>query len=212
MSIIARGVTPSSGDADGVRRPSPSSSSVRAFRDKSILITGASRGLGRSLAISLSLCRPRLLILSGRDEDALLEVRDACERNIIVSGEGGRVEIVVCDLSDVDKVMRLADESLRLANGVIDVLINNGGISSRSSFLDTTLDVDMRLMRVNFFSGVALAKSLVPAMVGKGGRVVWISSVQGKREWHEARVVVITSSLPPFLCTSTHIEVALFFL
>jgi dehydrogenase/reductase SDR family protein 7B len=121
------------------------------------------------------------LILSGRDERALVEVRGACERNIV--GEGGRVEIVPCDLSDAANVERLADESLRLANGVIDVLINNGGISSRSSFLDTTLDVDMRLMRVNFFSGVALAKGLVPAMVGKGGgRVVWISSVQGKRE------------------------------
>jgi dehydrogenase/reductase SDR family protein 7B len=202
--------------------PRPSESARRAYRGKTILITGASRGLGRSIAIALaSSCDPSLLILSGRDEGALAGVGGECERAMIAAAGDGRrranalsdddddddqddggarrVEIVVCDLADGASVERLAAESLRLAafrrragrspggrdGAVVDVLINNGGVSSRSSFLETRIDVDEMVMRVNFHSGAALAKGLVPAMIGSGnggGRVIWISSVQGKRE------------------------------
>ena len=65
----------------------------------------------------------------------------------------------------------------------IDILINNGGISSRSSFIETKLEVDELLMQVNFLSGVSLAKQVVPGMIDRGGgKIVWISSVQGKGE------------------------------
>ena len=170
-----------------------------AFQHKSILLTGASRGLGRSLAHQLSTCNPSLLILSGRDANALKEVQQEClqiakQANSDAS-EQMNVEIVVCDLSDKASVESLASQSLQLApihqftsnntqcSGIIDVLINNGGISSRSSFLETKMEVDERLMQVNFFSGAALAKRIVPKMVEKeygGGKVIWISSVQGK--------------------------------
>ena len=213
------------GGGDGADPPPrPSESARRAYRGKTILITGASRGLGRSIAIALaSSCDPSLLILSGRDEGALAGVGGECERAMIAAAGDGRrranalsddddddqddddgggarrVEIVVCDLADGASVERLAAESLRLAafrrragrspggrdGAVVDVLINNGGVSSRSSFLETRIDVDEMVMRVNFHSGAALAKGLVPAMIGSGnggGRVIWISSVQGKRE------------------------------
>ena len=71
----------------------------------------------------------------------------------------------------------------------IDVLINNGGVSSRSRFVDTSWQVDQRLMQINFLAGAALAKAVVPGMLqqggdgeggaGDGGRIIWISSVQG---------------------------------
>ena len=224
------GATASGGGGGGAdpSPPRPSESAVRAFRGKTILVTGASRGLGRSLAIAASSCDPSLLILSGRDESALAGVRGECERAMTIAAAGGggrrgataaadddgggsggegRVEIVACDLADGASVEKLAEESLRLAasrrqgrspgggdgdgwsgrggaGAVVDVLINNGGVSSRSSFLETRIDVDERVMRVNFLSGAALAKGLVPAMIGSGngGRVIWISSVQGKRE------------------------------
>ncbi|KAL7521741.1 hypothetical protein ACHAWX_006421 [Stephanocyclus meneghinianus] len=154
------------------------------YRNKAILLTGASRGLGRSLAHALSSCHPALLILSGRDEEALEAVKAECLQ--ISQNTETRVECLLCDLSDRASVDDLAASSLRLAenaspSATIDVLINNGGISSRSSFLETSLEVDRRLMQVNFFSGAGLAKAVVPGMVDKkGGRIVWISSVQGK--------------------------------
>jgi dehydrogenase/reductase SDR family protein 7B len=172
------------------------------YHQKSILLTGASRGLGKSLAHALSTCHPSLLILSGRDEKALKVVQQECIQ--LASGQqsqsGGsrsnssspttHVEIVVCDLGDKQSVEELAQTSLQLAQKHssdgsvgknIDILINNGGISSRSSFLTTDLNVDEKLMQVNFFSGAGLAKILVPGMVAKGsGKVIWISSIQGK--------------------------------
>jgi len=162
-----------------------------ALGNKSILVTGASRGLGKSLAHALSTCHPSLLILSARDEAALQEVQQEClqiakkhSKTNSASAASMKVEIVVCDLGDKSSVEKLASTSLQLAqqsSGAIDILINNGGISSRSSFLETKLDVDEKLMQVNFFSGAALAKRLVPGMVDKkAGRVIWISSVQGK--------------------------------
>lgn len=124
---------------------------------------------------------------------ALREVQQECiqiakaNSNIDSSTDASsiKVEIVACDLQDKTSVNKLASQSLQLAqqssSGTIDVLINNGGISSRSSFLETKLDVDEKLMQVNFFSGAVLAKRLVPGMVEKGsGMVIWISSVQGK--------------------------------
>jgi dehydrogenase/reductase SDR family protein 7B len=181
------------------------------YHQKSILLTGASRGLGKSLAHALSTCQPSLLILSGRDEKALKEVQQEClqiasskqqsqrgSRSFSTDDSSTstmRVEIVVCDLAERHSVEQLATISLQLAKqhstgnssssrsggNNIDILINNGGISSRSSFLTTDLTVDEKLMQVNFFSGVALAKKLVPGMVARGaGKVIWISSVQGK--------------------------------
>jgi dehydrogenase/reductase SDR family member 7B len=163
-----------------------SDTTKNTFQNKSILITGASRGLGKSLAIALSKCNPSLLILSGRDENALQQVKSEC---IAVTKTGSiQVEIVTCDLADKSSVEQLGDTALQLSStsdgigGGIDILINNGGISSRSSFLQTNINVDEQLMQVNFFSGVMLAKKLIPNMVTNqnGGKLIWISSIQGK--------------------------------
>ena len=158
------------------------------FENKSILLTGASRGLGRSLAHKLAECNVSLLILSGRDEDALLQVKNECVdiASSSLSPSPIKIEIVQCDLADQSSVDNLSTKSISIAQQLhttkaIDVLINNGGISSRSSFLDTDISVDQKLMQVNFFSGVGLAKALVPNMVEQQmGRIIWISSIQGK--------------------------------
>ena len=89
------------------------------------------------------------------------------------------MECITADLADKSSVEKLAIRSCEM--GPIDVLINNGGISSRSSFAETKLEVDELLMQVNFLSGVSLAKKIVPGMVERGGgKIVWISSIQGK--------------------------------
>lgn len=154
------------------------------FHDKSILLTGASRGLGRSLAHKLAECNASLLILSGRDEVALQEVKKECGE--IASSSSLKIEVVPCDLSDKSSVDNLSTKSLSIAKElhatkIIDILINNGGISSRSSFLDTDISIDEKVMQVNFFSGAQLAKAVVPSMVDQSaGRIIWISSIQGK--------------------------------
>jgi dehydrogenase/reductase SDR family protein 7B len=116
------------------------------------------------------------LVLSGRNEDSLKLVEQECKQIFpeIVT------YIITCDLSDKDSVANLGRQALLMCNQRIDILINNGGVSSRSKFLDTKLVVDEQVMQVNFFAGAALAKDLVPGMSKQGfGKIIWVSSVQG---------------------------------
>lgn len=145
------------------------------FNGKSVLLTGASGGLGVNLAIQLAHCRVHDLVLSGRNEESLEKVRKECA----AISDTTTVHIIKCDLTDRDSVAQLGERALSLCDN-IDVLINNGGVSSRSSFLDTTFEVDERVMQINFFAGAALAKILVPGMVtNNSGTIIWVSSVQG---------------------------------
>lgn len=66
-------------------------------------------------------------------------------------------------------------------HGHIDILINNGGVSVRSDVVGTQIDVDIKIMLVNYFGTAALTKAVLPSMIArKDGRIVCISSVQGK--------------------------------
>jgi dehydrogenase/reductase SDR family member 7B len=149
--------------------------SKRELEGKTILLTGASGGLGRSLALQLAHCNVKALVLSARNVDAIERVATAChEVNPSVT-----IHSLTCDLSSPESVANLAQAVLKICPS-IDVLVNNGGVSSRSRFLDTTPEVDRQIMQINFLSGAYLAKAVVPAMVANGhGRIIWISSVQG---------------------------------
>jgi dehydrogenase/reductase SDR family protein 7B len=147
----------------------------RALQGKTVLLTGASGGLGRSLALQFSRCGVKTLILSARKKQAIESVAHECTQvNPAVT-----IHILTCDLASPESVSKLGQEALQLSR-TIDVLVNNGGVSSRSRFLDTTHEVDRQIMQINFLSGAALAKLVVPPMVSKRhGRIIWISSVQG---------------------------------
>jgi len=147
----------------------------KSFEGKSILLTGASGGLGEALALQLAHCRVGSLVLSGRNEDTLKSVAKSCQE----ISESTKVHVLPCDLADRESVQNLGSAALSLCD-TIDVLINNGGVSSRSNFVDTELEVDERVMQINFFAGAALAKAVVPNMVtNKNGKIIWVSSVQG---------------------------------
>ena len=171
----------------------PSAKANEDFRNKNICLTGASGGLGRCLAHQLATCSASTLILSARNTDKLDQVARECRAIAsLYAAPGGEadlnVQVVPCDLTDAASVDNLGKTALELCSdrgsGVVDVLINNGGISSRSDFVDTTIEVDEQLMQVNFLSGARLAKMVVPPMIqggqgNNGGCIIWISSVQG---------------------------------
>jgi short-subunit dehydrogenase len=168
----------------------PSPKAKNDFANKNILITGASGGLGRCLAQQLAKCSVSTLILSARSIDKLQTVAQECRdiASLYAPDTDLKVQVVKCDLTDTASVDNLGKEALQCCSdrnsGVVDVLINNGGISSRSDFVDTTIEVDEQLMQVNFLSGARLAKMVVPAMIrgglgNNGGCIMWISSVQG---------------------------------
>mmetsp|Transcript_15790 Transcript_15790/g.29799 ORF Transcript_15790/g.29799 Transcript_15790/m.29799 type:complete len:328 (+) Transcript_15790:274-1257(+) len=149
---------------------------VNKLKGKNAVITGASSGLGKAMALQLAKCELKHLVISGRNIAALEVVQKECERE----NQSCRVHVIPCDLADMKASQEFAIEALMRCEDCIDILILNGGMSSRSSFLETSIEVDDTLMKVNFLSGAAIAKCVVPSMVERQcGSLVWISSVQG---------------------------------
>ncbi len=144
------------------------------FHNKRIWITGASSGIGEALALAFAKNGAQL-ILSARNEKELNRVAAA-------ANEAGAVSVIVqpLDLAQHATLPQLAEKVLKLV-GKLDILINNGGISQRALALDTTLDVDRKLMDVNYFGTVALTKAVLPAMLTHQlGHIVTVTSLTGK--------------------------------
>lgn len=135
-------------------------------------ITGASSGIGEALAYAFSAQGARL-VLSARRQAQLETVRASCtnpEQHLIAP----------LDLAQSATLPAIVETVLE-QTGYIDILINNGGVSQRSLAIETPLDVDRRIMEVNYFGTIALTKALLPSMLARqSGQIVVISSVVGK--------------------------------
>ena len=142
------------------------------FSGKVVWITGASSGIGEALAYELAR-RGATLVLSARREPMLERVREKCQRS-------SEHVIMPLDLTDMATMPEATAKVLdRL--GRIDILINNGGISQRGTVTETTLDVDRRIMEVNYMGTVAMTKAVLPSMLERGrGQIVVISSLMGR--------------------------------
>jgi short-subunit dehydrogenase len=146
---------------------------MNSLQDKVIWITGASSGIGEALAYVLAREGARL-ILSARREEELKRV----QLNTGLSED--RCLLLPLDLAQAETLTAKVLKALTHYEHV-DILINNGGISQRSLAKDTLLEVDRRIMEINFFGTVALSKALLPYMLKrKKGMFVVVSSAVGK--------------------------------
>lgn len=142
----------------------------RRFENQVVWITGASSGIGAALAEAFAR-EGAQLILSARRKEELEQVAAKC---------GGQALVLPMDLAKTETLPSLTEEALKW-KGRVDVVVHNGGISQRSTVNDTKLDVDRRVMEVNYFGAVALTKAVLPSMLAaKSGQFVVISSVMGK--------------------------------
>lgn len=140
---------------------------------KTIWITGASAGIGRAMALKLSKSNNRL-ILSGRNEAALKETANQCEKN------GSPVQTATFDLADPASIRVAVKKVLEQSPG-IDCLFHVGGLSQRSLVKDTSMEIDRKIMEVNFFGTNALTKAILPGMIARGGgHIAVTSSLVGK--------------------------------
>lgn len=146
---------------------------MNSFENKVVWITGASSGIGEALAKGF-VKEKAILVLSSRRADELERVKKDLNYN------NDKVFVLPLDLADTAKVDELTKQVVA-KYGTIDVLINNGGISQRSLVKDTPLEVDRKVMEVNFFGTVALTKSVLSYMLKQqSGDIVVISSIVGK--------------------------------
>ncbi|CAN5192273.1 SDR family NAD(P)-dependent oxidoreductase [soil metagenome] len=143
------------------------------LKDKIVWITGASSGIGEALARSFALEGAKL-ILSARRKDELERVKKICDLN----DENSLV--LPLDLAETSNVHDLTKIVLNKF-GRIDILVNNGGISQRSLAKETPIEIDRKIMEVNFFGQIALTKSVLPIRLKqKQGNIIVVSSIAGK--------------------------------
>lgn len=140
---------------------------------KVALVTGAGRGIGKAIALSLAErgCR---VILAARTEAQLAEVRREIQQR------GGWAVAIVADLTCDEDIERLVAQSEQ-AVGIVDILINNAGWGKRAPVVRASLQDWDQTFRLNLRAPMILAQKLLPAMIAKGaGAVINIGSVSGK--------------------------------
>ena len=146
---------------------------MNAFTGKVVWITGASSGIGEALARAFAKEGAKL-VLSARRESELKRVQRECGLS------DDQCLVLPLDLADTSSVENVSSQVISRF-GRIDVLVNNGGMSQRSFTTDTPLEIDRKVMEVNFFGTVAVTKSILPQMLKqKSGHIVVISSIAGK--------------------------------
>ncbi len=143
------------------------------FAEKVVWITGASSGIGEALACLLR-SRGAKLVVSSNEADELLRVKRRC------ADHEHTVLALPLDLTEFDSFEQKAGEVVRTF-GKIDILVNNGGISHRSTVKDTSVDVLRKVMDVDFTGHAALTRAVLPHMLSrKSGHIVVTSSLAGK--------------------------------
>ncbi len=143
------------------------------FKDKVVLITGASSGIGQRLAIDLA-ARGATVVGCGRSLERLQETANELKRYSSSS------TVHVCDVSSPQQVKETVEKVVSQF-GKIDILINNAGFGLYQSFADIPLDAIESMVRTNFLGAVYCAKEVLPSMIARrSGHIINISSVAGK--------------------------------
>jgi len=124
------------------------------LKNKAIVITGASSGVGRSAALEFARYQPAL-ILAARNEESLNEVAHECERF------GATVLVVATDVTDPGSVINLANTASDWA-GRIDIWINNAGVLAAGEFSHTPVEVHEQVIRTNLLGYIYGAHAVMP--------------------------------------------------
>lgn len=143
------------------------------MKDKVVIITGGSSGIGKALAEVFGSAGSKILI-TGRDLNALSAVTEE------LKNKGISIESLQCDASIEADNKRMAEEALRRF-GKIDILVANAGITMRALFDDVDLDVIRKVMDINFYGAVYAVKHCLPEIKKNKGSVIGISSIAGYR-------------------------------
>ncbi|XP_037688524.1 dehydrogenase/reductase SDR family member 7 [Choloepus didactylus] len=159
--------------------------------DMVVWVTGASSGIGEELAYQLSKLGVSL-VLSARRVGELERVKRRCLENGNLKGKD--ILVLPLDLTDRNS-HEVATKAVLQEFGKIDILVNNGGRSQRSLFVDTSLDIYKELIELNYLGTVSLTKCVLPHMIErKQGKIVTVNSLMG----------IVSAPLASGYCGSKH--------
>ena len=140
---------------------------------KTILLTGASSGIGQATALAFAAPGNRLVLVSRKNKEGLQKTADEA------TAKGAEVLALSADVSDYNACKSLISQ-VTAQFGDIDLLINDAGISHIGLFQDMTPDEWQRVMNVNIGSVMNLCHLVIPSMVHRHqGRIINVSSVWG---------------------------------
>jgi short-subunit dehydrogenase len=146
---------------------------------KTVLLTGATGGLGRAIATALGERGARLILSSRRQADL---------DELATGLPGGRHRTIVADLAEEGEALRLLE-----AAGAIDVLVANAGLPASGELESFSQEQLERALRVNLETPIRMSRELVPRLVERGaGHLVFISSLSGKAATARASVYCAT--------------------
>jgi short-subunit dehydrogenase len=139
------------------------------IQGKRVLITGASRGLGRALAFAFAEAGASNIFAGARNREDIERLRRDGEKI------GAPITAIKLDVTN--------DEDVRATTqlGQVDVLVNNAGVAGYGNPLETDLEDAMREMNVNYFGALRMARALAPAMIERGeGMIVNVATAFAK--------------------------------
>ncbi len=141
-----------------------------SFANKTALVTGASRGMGRATALTLAAGGARVIVHYGRNADEAKAVVDQ------IRAAGGRADAVAADLPAPDGAHKLAAQVGGLIGDRLDILVSNAGISLAAPLEDVTVKDFDALFAVNVRAPYFLVQQLLP-ILADGASVVFVSSL-----------------------------------
>lgn len=137
---------------------------------KTAVITGASKGLGKAMALALAEAGARLILVA-RDQEKLQAVART------IGERGSAAEVLPADVTDEGQVADLA-RRVAASPGKIQILINNAGVNNRKPITDFTLAEWQLVMDTNLTSAFLMCRAFVPLMTGQGyGRIINMTSI-----------------------------------
>lgn len=151
---------------------------MKRVEGKHIIVTGASKGLGRALAMEFAREGAAALVLTARNADRLYQVKE----EIRAIAPGARVLAVQADLRHSKAVERLAAAALAELQGRVDVLVNNAstlGPSPMPYLLDFPPEEFRRVLDTNLIAPFLLTRKLLPGMLAHGGSLINVTSDAG---------------------------------
>jgi NAD(P)-dependent dehydrogenase (short-subunit alcohol dehydrogenase family) len=138
--------------------------------NKTALVTGASRGIGRAIALALAETNAHVLVHYGRSAD------DAGSLVESIRSKGGRADAISADLTTPEGATSLAKEARSIVGDRLDILVANAGVSKSATIKDHTIEDFDNLFSTNVRSPFFLVQQLLP-ILGQGSNVVLISSL-----------------------------------
>lgn len=143
------------------------------LKGKIALVTGASRGIGKAIAIELAKEGAYILINYRNNDEKANEVINE------IQSLGGAAKLIKGDISSFEGAKNVAEEAIR-KTGKVDILVNNAGISKIGLFIDQSEEEINSIINTNLLGPIYMSRSILPNMLASGGNIINISSIWGQ--------------------------------